>query len=95
MHALVKTYADVHGFDLRDLFRVAYMGAFERDIGTSTSLDEDVAEFNRIGRTPPYVIKFFLNIIGVQGEDTPGNVEQPIRQLVTTDPVQALRRAGL
>lgn len=91
MHALVKTYAEVRGLDLRDLFRSAHISAFGHDAGWH-ALDEDVAEFKRIGKTPPYVIRFFLNIVGVSHES-----ESSTSAIAASDadPVQALRRAGL
>ncbi len=63
MRALVLTYVELRNVSLRDLFRTAYMAAFQKDI-PSGSLDEDVRTFNNCGNTPPYVVKFFLRLYG-------------------------------
>lgn len=63
MKALVSTYASVRGIELRDLFRSAYLRAFQKDMPPH-SLDEDLRIFNEQGVTPKYLINFLLSIIG-------------------------------
>lgn len=63
MRALVLTYVELQRIELRELFRSAYIAAFQKDI-PPRSLDEDVEMFKRCGNSPPYVIKFFLKLYG-------------------------------
>lgn len=63
MKALVLTHAEVRNIPLRDLFRTAYISAFQKDI-SSGSLDDDVKLFRSSGNTPPYVVKYFLKLYG-------------------------------
>lgn len=65
MHAIVLAHAEVKNVPVRDVFRAAYMYAFEKDIPTQ-SLDEDVAQFEKVGITPQYVIRYFLELFGGQ-----------------------------
>lgn len=67
MRALVLVHAETRNVSVRDLFRAAYMERFGKDI-PAASLDTDVETFHKKGDTPPYVIGYFLRLIGGKTE---------------------------
>ena len=49
--------------EARDLFRSAYMRKFQKDIPPK-SLEEDVIEYLKSGKVPPYLVDFMLDTYG-------------------------------
>lgn len=63
MHALVLAHAEAKRVSVRDIFRAAYMYAFEKD-APPRSLEDDLEAFHKTGNSPPYVIRYFLELFG-------------------------------
>ncbi len=63
MQALVDSHIFVRKMEARDLFRSAYMRKFQKDIPPK-SLEEDVIEYLKSGKVPPYLVDFMLDTYG-------------------------------
>lgn len=65
MQALIDSHAFINQLSVRDVFRLAYIRAFDKD-PPARSLDEDVAAYQKTGNVPPYTVRYMLEVYGAQ-----------------------------
>ena len=63
MQALIDSHIFVRQIHPRDLFRAAYLKKFGKDM-PEQSLEEDVEQYIKNGKTPGYVIDFMVDTYG-------------------------------
>ena len=63
MQALADSHVFVNELSPRQFLRACYMWKFNKDI-TDEALETDAKDYTEIGKVPPYVCEYLINVYG-------------------------------